>query len=631
MKIKRIASVFLLMLLPLTVLITVQCRHETSEPVDVTTSRSAAGGFAEDKVYSNASVEDFFVDNRVAVVLNRAASMNFKAYTPKDFPEIRTTRVTDSTDLIMDVVKQQLEAEKTRDFGKLKERIETGMLVDVDKFRRILYLDLPVKSKENVLEAIKLLEKREDILYAGPDYFIEPHALPDPLPTYYVYQQTALNSVSLPQAWDISVGSSIVKVGVLDTGIQANHPGLTGTVNVGLSRDFTTGTTNGVAGGLADPYGNNGHGTHVGGIITTNGNAGGVIGASWFGELVSLRVLNTAGWFNNDSTISLVNAISYAGNNGIPILNFSGGILSSWNITGVTELYFAIQNYSGLFVASAGNNDGANNDVNHVYPASWSSTLPNLIAVGALDDGNNRANFSNQGVVSVDLFAPGTNIYSAYKDFTFGPMSGTSMAAPYVAGVAALVYLLHPYMTGADLKTALKSSVDVLPELSGLCNTNGKINAYKAVNYIPIVGSINITFDGTGFTDVQGAGIGQVLAGKFHLFMNGTYCIAEMGKLSFPIQNFDIPTHYSQLVCGPVPAGITTYMAQSGIGLIEKFFHFYAPGKSPYLTYANYAYMPLIISIDSSGAQIVYPGAKFSTGEDLLLTDKRRIYASSTW
>ena len=618
MKIKKIASVFLLMLLPLTVLITVQCRNEASEP-DTYTTRSVVGGFVEEKTYSNATLKDLFADDRVVIVLNQAASMNFKTYTPKDFPEIRCNQVIDSTDLIMEVVRQQIEAEKTRDFSKLKERIKTGMLVDVGKFRRIFDLVLPVKSKENVLEAIKLLEKREDILYVGPDYFMELCELPNPLPAYINNQMAALNSISLPSAWDITVGSSNVLVGVLDSGILAMHAEFTGQMaDSYYHRDFTTGTTHGSVApyGLEDP---NGHGTHVAGIIGAKGI--GVTGTCWNVKLVSLRVFDANGNLNNYAS-RIRYAINHATNYNIPILNYSGSILS--NYTGFNDVYAAIQQYSGLFVCAAGN-DYNDNDINPTFPSNWTLFLDNLVSVGALDNNDNRVAFSNVGEVSVDLFAPGTDIYSTYNNLWYKYDSGTSMAAPYVAGVAALVLSLHPEMTGVQLKTALKNSVDVLPQLSPYCNTGGIINAYKAVNYVPIVGSIDITFNGTTLTTTQGGPVGEILLGKFHLFTNGTFMIAERGKLIYPIPNYAISDSY--LECDPVPAGISTYIAQSGLGSIRAGVAFYAPCNT-YSNYTqlNYSYLPLSLDVYSSGAEIYYLGGQYYPGEDLLPTDKRKIF-----
>jgi len=147
-------------------------KNTSPKLIDGVSESAEDDGYVEEKKYSDATLEDDFADDSVVVILTKAETFKFKTYTPKDFPGINCLLVTDSTEFGMEIVKQQLEAEKTGNWSKLQDRINNGMLMDVDSFRRILDLHLAVKSKENVLKAIKLLEKRNDILYAGPDYFM---------------------------------------------------------------------------------------------------------------------------------------------------------------------------------------------------------------------------------------------------------------------------------------------------------------------------------------------------------------------------------------------------------------------------------------------------------------------------
>jgi hypothetical protein len=246
--------------------------------------------------------------------------------------------------------------------------------------------------------------------------------------------------------------------------------------------------------------------------------------------------------------------------------------------------------------------------------------------VGSIDSDGKRSSFSNYGAESVDLFAPGSRIASTlpygkcnngscllcrygeqYIADGYHTDSGTSMAAPYVAGVAALVKSLHPEMTGKELKTALRASVDPLYQ-SGLCSTNGKINAYKAVTHIPIVGSMNIHFNGSingrpQLKTVQGTTVGKIHIGKFHLFTNNTWTIAEMGgALSYPIKDFealDIPYYVEW---ESVPAPITKYLRLVGIGRIYPMFvHVYAPLSNYYgVNYWNHSVISEITSTYSS-------------------------------
>ena len=642
----------MVLLLPLA-FSTIQCKIDAPDAHDGNSvSRNAAGGIVEEKIYSKASQEDDFADDRVVIILNKTATFKFKTYTPEDFPGIDCLLVTDSTEFGMEIVKQQLEAEKTRNWSKLKKRIEMGMLMDVDSFRRIIDLHLAVKSKENVLKAIRLLEKREDILYAGPDYFMELCALPSPMPAYYdSYQRTKFDSVSLPSAWDIVVGDSEepqwsrLKVGVLDSGIQADHPDLANRIDKTLCRDFTT-TTTGVAGGLQDPYG---HGTLVAGIIGANGTR--LTGVCWGVALVSLRVFDSGMSLKNNSS-RVRYAVDFAKKNNIPILNYSGLVLST--DTDFYDLYLSIRQYPGLFVCAAGNYQEDNDKVplypsNFTVKSNYGPGLSNLISVGAYtitSTGEERIaeNYdsgwikkeepgSNYGEKTVDLFAPGTSIFSTDHNNGYAYMSGTSAATPFVTGVAALVKSLHPEMTGAELKIALRKSVVVGlgAPLINKCSTGGKLNAENAVKYIQIVGSIDVNFKGSTtivngmpLQTAIGMPVGNILMGKFHLFSNGKWALVEMGKLSNPIYNFHAWDYPQSIEFGSIPQEIKNYMNNAGISTISSGFRIYVPTmgfpSEPYYYWDFDFYFTLY----RTGVQ-VDPWVRFYRHEQLQASDQRKI------
>ena len=143
---KKLRFVFAALILPLCIVM-LQCRIEAPEGSNgKSTGRGIGDSFAEEQKDSDAASGNLFEDNRVLIVLNKSASMNFRPYTPKDFAEIDGVQVRDLTQLTMEVVQEQLKAERTGNWESLKDRIILGMLVDVDKFRRILAIDLPVRS-----------------------------------------------------------------------------------------------------------------------------------------------------------------------------------------------------------------------------------------------------------------------------------------------------------------------------------------------------------------------------------------------------------------------------------------------------------------------------------------------------
>lgn len=293
----------------------------------------------------------------------------------------------------------------------------------------------------------------------------------------------------MPAAWDLTTGSHTVYVGVIDSGIYAAHQDLVNRVNTRLSRCFT----NDFDTALEDATG---HGTHVAGVIgAQRNNSVGIVGTCWDVQLVSLRVAKQDGHNDLEKVIS---AIKYAESVGIPIINCSIGFTCTAEEVEtdyaeyIQELRTAIADYSGLFVTAAGN-DNNNNDVKPYYPSAFND-LPNVISVGASNKRDQRyyehdgeGGGSNYGATTVDIFAPGVDILTTRETVT-GTRSfdGTSVAAPFVSGVAALLLSLHPNLTAANLKTFILQSAE--PTMNGttnvlanLCTSGGRLNAYNTL------------------------------------------------------------------------------------------------------------------------------------------------------
>ena len=261
----------------------------------------------EKRIHSAATIDDDFADDKVIVVLNRQETLNFRSWTVNDFPELNLVSVEDLTASSGEIVNADI---NRRQFGETSQTISVRALdstqINADEFRTILRLTLEEPGKENVLGAIEQLEHRRDIVSAEPDFAIYIISSTPDDPFYISGDQWGLNGangISAPQAWGITTGSNTVMVGVVDTGIQANHPDLAGRVNIALSRDFTFPAPH-IPTSVEDT---NGHGTHVAGIIGAQGNNGiGISGVGQNIQLVSLKITATSLAFGSDLVMLLL-------------------------------------------------------------------------------------------------------------------------------------------------------------------------------------------------------------------------------------------------------------------------------------------------------------------------------------
>ena len=428
----------------------------------------------EEKIISKATLSDDFMDDCVIVTLRNDISKQLRAFDENDFKEVGVVSVEELTKYSTEAIKAQRKKDSEKVSIERKSEEKKSFQIDVDTesdfnridenmFNQILKLELKNKGKENILKAIRELEKRDDIICADPDHIDQLDANPD---DPRIGDQWALNKINLPEAWNITTGNSTVLVGVIDSGISSVHEDFENRINISLSKDFIANSP------LTDT---GGHGTHVAGIIGARGNNNtGITGACWDVRLVSLKASD--GEVNVSRRIA---AIDYAQEKNIPILNNSSGGNRAANNSEMT----AIQNYPGLFVCAAGNSGTSNNDNNH-FPSNYS--LSNLIAVGASTSSDAKRSTSNFGATKVHLFAPGESILStsptAIVSSGYSTASGTSMAAPFVTGAAALMLSVNPSLTTAKLKEYLLNSVDKVPALNGLCVSGGRLNVENAVN-----------------------------------------------------------------------------------------------------------------------------------------------------
>gem|GEM_PF-3501287 len=309
----------------------------------------------------------------------------------------------------------------------------------VSNSANFLVVKLKNPSKEQALEFIENVSHIEGVRYAEPDIRYHVQFIPnDPLWS----SQWGPQHINAPDAWDFQTGSMGIAIAIIDEGVQYTHPDLSARFSGLIGYDFVDDD--------ADPMPDDpdeDHGTHVAGIAaaTINNNTG-IAGMAGGCRLVSLRALDETG---SGAMSDLADAVMWAADQGFDILNMSWG-----SYTYSTTLENACNyawNHGCLLVAASGNN-GADSIL---YPARYAS----VIAVGAVGQDGSLASFSNYGPQQ-ELVAPGVSIISTTYPDGYSHMDGTSMAAPHVSGVAALVWSEYPSMSNDELRDRLQNTAD---------------------------------------------------------------------------------------------------------------------------------------------------------------------------
>jgi subtilisin family serine protease len=311
--------------------------------------------------------------------------------------------------------------------------------------------------------AIRALRRDPNVLYAEPNFVVEAFATPsDPgFPSQWSLENTGQIPGGTPGAdiravgaWDIATGSAGVVVAVIDTGLDYDHADLAGNVfrNPGdCDADGVDDDGNGYVDdclgidaltGASDPRDDNGHGTHVAGILGAAGNnALGVAGVAWDVTILPCKFLDSTGTGTTAGAIACLDYVAGLKDRGVNIVasnnSWGGGLYSQ----ALADAIAAQRARGILFVVAAGN-DGRDNDGVLTYPCAVE--LTNVICVAATDERDLLAWYSNYGRGTVHLAAPGSEILSTTPASAYGTMSGTSMAAPHVAGVVALLSAQDP-------------------------------------------------------------------------------------------------------------------------------------------------------------------------------------------
>jgi subtilisin family serine protease len=278
--------------------------------------------------------------------------------------------------------------------------------------------------------------------------------------------------IDFPEALALVTGTQKKPVGVIDSGIDYTHPDLAANMWINPGEiagngidDDGNGYTDDVYGwdfanNDNDPMDDNEHGTHVAGTIGAVGNNNrGVIGVNPNNvSLVALKFLDASG---SGATSNAILALDYATANGILITNNSRGGLLPIPSQALEDAIKAVEEKGGLFIAAAGNSS-LNTDLVAAYPASYPN--PSIISVAATDHNDKLAYYSNYGKNSVDLAAPGSDIFSTLPGNQYGSLSGTSMASPHVAGAVALVWSQNPTLTAQEVKNRVLNSADPMSD-----------------------------------------------------------------------------------------------------------------------------------------------------------------------
>lgn len=401
------------------------------------------------------------------------------------------------------VYKQGIKSSERADARKLVAAKISDLNLDEidDRYKNVLSGRLAqyTLNKTSAKEAIAKLKAHPAVLYAEPDYQVKALGIPDDsrfgdlwgLNNTGQTGGTADADIDAPEAWDISTGSHDVVVGVIDTGVDHTHPDLAANMWVNPNEIAGDGIDNDGNGYIDDIHGINaitdagdpmddqGHGTHVSGTIgATGNNANGVAGVNHNVSIVGCKFLDSSGSGSTSDAIECMNYMVGLRNAGVEVKVLN----NSWGGGGysqaLADALTSTEQADILFVAAAGN-DAVDNDASPHYPSNYEHA--SVLSVASTDHNDAMSGFSQWGLTSVDMGAPGSAILSTVPGGGYATYSGTSMATPHVAGAAALALSVNPALNFQELKDLLMSSGDDNSALTGKTVSGKRLNVLNAL------------------------------------------------------------------------------------------------------------------------------------------------------
>ncbi len=341
-----------------------------------------------------------------------------------------------------------------------------------------------VPPGESVSTLIAKYQASGLVEYAEPDYWRTLDLTPND-PQYANGTAWALHNfgqnggvvdadIDAAEGWDVLTSASNIIVAVIDTGIRRTHEDLAANIwtNAAGGYGWNALATNNL------PADDEGHGSLVAGVLGAVGNNGkGSAGVAWQVQIMACKSFDAA---RNGSDSDIIAGIEFARTNAARIINMS--LSGAGFSTSLSNALFAAR-AAGIIVVTSAGNDAANIDTAPRYPACYE--LDNIISVAATTRTDELWNLSNYGATNVDLAAPGHQITSTFTfsdNLYIGPVSGTSFAAPYVAGTCALLMTKYPTESHQQLIARVLNGVDPLPALTGKCVTGGRLNLRKALS-----------------------------------------------------------------------------------------------------------------------------------------------------